>query len=196
MPTNWKQLKAIEQKNKERILAICPDIQDRSGIYMFYRADEDGSICGRYIGKSETSVWERCASHLQGYKSHIDISLRKHKLWSESNPTGWQVCVLEYCFPHECDERERYYIDFAVKLGIHLHNVESGGTIGKTDINDRKPSRGYRDGVKQGEKNVIKKVAHLFDLHLKAVYKADKPSKNAQKAMEKFNEMIGAKDET
>lgn len=30
----------------------------------------------------------------------------------------------------------------------------------------------------------------LFDLHLKAVYKADKPSKNVEKAMTKFREMI------
>lgn len=73
-----------------------------------------------------------------------------------------------------------------------LHEaVESGGTTGKTDINERKPARSYRDGVKQGERNVIKKVAHLFDKHLKAVYKADKPSKNAEKAMAKFNEIIG-----
>lgn len=199
MPTNWKQLKAIEQKNKERIKELCPDMKDRSGIYMFYRKDESGNMCGRYIGKSEISVLERCASHLRPFAStptHIDASLKKHGLYGENNPTGWQVCVLEYCLSQQCDERERYYIDFAVKLGIDLHNVESGGTLGKTDINDRKPTRGYRDGVKQGERNVIKQIEHLFDLHLKAVYKADKPSKNAQKAMEKFNEMIGAKDET
>lgn len=192
MPTNWKQLKAIEQKNKERILKLCSDMQDNSGIYMFYRADENG-VFARYIGKSETSVLERCASHLRPFAStptHIDASLRKHGLYSEDNPTGWQVCILEYCLPHDCNERERYYITMCEKLGIDLHNVESGGTTGKTDINERKPARGYYDGIAQGERNVIKKIAHLFDLHLKAVYKADKPSKNAIKALDKFTQFL------
>lgn len=193
MPTNWKQLKAIEQKNKERILAICPEMQDRSGIYMFYRCDENRNMFARYIGKSETSILERCVSHLRPFAStptHIDASLKKHGLYSENNPTGWQVKVLEYCMPQECDRRERYYIGFATTLGIDLHNVESGGTTGKTYINERKPARGYRDGVKQGEKNVIRKIAHLFDLHLKAVPKSDKPSKNAIKALDKFNSLL------
>lgn len=196
---NFAQLKAIEQKNKNRVLQLCPYMQDRSGIYMFYRSDENGNVFARYIGKSETSVLERCASHLRPFAStptHIDASLKKHGLYSESNSTGWQVSVLEYCLPQQCDERERYYIGFATKLGINLHNIESGGTTGKTDINERKPARSYRDGVKQGERNVIKKIAHLFDLHLQAVYKANNPSKNAKKAMEKFIDMIGAKDET
>lgn len=193
MPTNWKQLKAIEQKNKERILAICPEMQDRSGIYMFYRANENGNVFARYIGKSETSILERCASHLRPFAStptHIDASLKKHGLYSASNPMGWQVCVLEYCLPQECNIKERSWIDYAIKVGIDLHNVESGGTTGKTDINERKPARGYRDGVKQGEKNVIKKIAYLFDLHLKAVPKSDKPSKNAIKALDTFNSLL------
>lgn len=197
MPTNWKQLKAIERENKEKILRLCPDMQDSSGIYMFYRADENG-VFARYIGKSETSVLERCASHLRPFASkptHIDASLRKHGLYSEDNPTGWQVRVLQYCYPHECDIKERGWIDFAVKIGVDLHNVESGGTSGKTDINERKPARGYRDGVKQGEKNVIKKIAHWFDLHLTAVPKNDKPSKNAIKALEQFNQLLQGESE-
>ena len=189
MPTNWKQLKAIEQRNRKQILTLCQDMQDRSGIYMFYRADENG-VFARYIGKSETSLLKRCASHLQGYEQHIDKSIRAHKLYSEENPTGWQVCVLEYCLPQECNERERYYIEFTQKLGIDLHNVESGGTSGKTDINERKPARGYREGVKQGERNVIKKIAHLFDKHLKAVTINPTPNKTQEKALAKFYEII------
>lgn len=194
MPTNWKQLKMIEQHNRKQILALCPDMQDRSGIYMFYRANENGAFAW-YIGKSETSLLKRCASHLQGYEQHIDRSIRAHKLYSEENPTGWQVCVLEYCLPQECNERERYYIEFAQKLGIDLHNVESGGTSGKTDINERKPARGYRDGVKQGERNAIKKIAHWFDKHLNAVYKANKPNKNAIKALDQFNQLLQGETE-
>lgn len=187
---NFIKAKAIEQKNKERIWAICPDMQDRSGIYMFYRWDENGNIFARYIGKSETSLIERCASHLNGYKQHLDLSIKNHGLWSAENQTGWQVCVLEYCLPQECDARERAYIYFCTKLRLDLHNVESGGTTGKTDINKRKPARGYRDGVRQGEKNVIKKIAHLFDLHLKAVTINSTPNKMQQKALDKFYEII------
>lgn len=190
---NYIRAKAIEARNKERILELCPNMQDRSGIYMFYRCDENENVFARYIGKSETSVLERCVSHLRPFAStptHIDASLKKHGLYSASNPTGWQVCVLQYCYPHECDVKERGWIDFAIKLGIDLHNVENGGTTGKTDINERKPARGYRDGVKQDEKNVIKKITHLFDLHLKAVYKADKPSKNAIKALDTFKSLL------
>lgn len=192
MPTNWKQLKAIEQKNKKRIrYALGHDEKDDSGIYAFLRADEKG-IRYAYIGKAQKQgVITRLAQHLSGYRQHIDLSIRKHGLYeSLHNPYGWLVKVLEHCKPSECDEREQYYIRFYANDGWQLRNTESGGTLGKTDINERKPARGYRDGVKQGEKSVIKKIKHLFDLHLKVVYKADKPSKNAEKAMTKFNEMI------
>lgn len=43
---------------------------------------------------------------------------------------------------------------------------------------------------RRGEKNVINEIAHLFDLHLKAVPKAEKPSKNAEKALTKFYQII------
>lgn len=189
MPTNWKQLKAIEQKNKERILTVCPPARDLSGIYCFYRVGEDG-LKYAYIGKSVT-VLTRLASHLQGYEQHIDKSIRSHGLYSESdNPHGYKVTILVYCAASQLDAWERYYIKQWADEGYQLRNVESGGTTGKTDINERKPSRGYRDGVKQGERNVIKQITHLFDLHLKAIYKADKPSKNAIKALDKFNALI------
>lgn len=195
MSKSFAQIKAIEAKNKERIKAICPEMQDRSGIYMFYREDESGNIFARYIGKSEKSVLERCASHLNGYKQYIDLSVRKHGLYSAENPTGWRIRILEYCFPQECDARERYYIESCNSIGVDLHNIESGGTTGKTDINERKPARGYRDGIKQGYENARRDVRHLFDLHLKAVTKADKPNKNQEKALFKFNEFINGEKE-
>lgn len=189
MPTNWKQLKAIEQKNKERILELCPNARDSNGIYCFYRIGEDG-LKYAYVGKSVT-VLTRLASHLGGYESHIDKSIRKHGLYSESdNPNGYKVSVLVYCNTAKLDEWERWYIKQWADEGYQMRNVESGGTSGKTDINERKPARGYRDGIKQGERNVIKKIAHWFDLHLKAVPKEDKPSKNAIKALEQFNQLL------
>lgn len=191
MPTNWKQLKAIEQKNKERILELCPNARDSSGIYCFYRVGEDG-LKYAYVGKSVT-VLSRLAAHLSGYKQHIDKSIRAHGFYNELNNTyGYKISVLVYCNTAKLDEWERFYIKQWAYEGYQMRNVESGGTSGKTDINERKPARGYRDGVAQGRNNVIREIRHLFDLHLKPVYKADKPSKNAEKAMGKFMDMIGA----
>lgn len=153
-----KKRLAIERDNIKRILQLCPEMQDLSGIYMFYRADENGKVFARYIGKSETSILKRCASHLQGVKQHLDKSIKAHGLYSENNPTGWQVMVVEYCLPYECDIRERKHIQYCQKLFIDLHNVESGGTSGKTDINERKPAKGYYDGLRRGRSSVLKEL--------------------------------------
>lgn len=188
--TNWKQLKAIEQKNKERIKKLCPKLQDETGIYVLSR--EENEIRYAYIGKAEKQgIISRLAQHLSGYEQWIDKSIKRHGLYNEeNNPTGWCIYTYQYCRPEQCNEAEREWIPIYANWGFQLRNIESGGTAGKTDINERRPARGYRDGVAQGRKNVIKEIAHLFDKHLKAVYKADKPSKNAEKAMQKFNEMI------
>ena len=69
-----------------------------------------------------------------------------------------------------------------------MRNVESGGTTGKTDIADRRPARGYFDGKEQGYLMARREVAHWFSLHLNVSMK--KPTKNAEKALEKFQEFI------
>lgn len=191
---NYARVMEIEKRNKERILELCPKAMDRSGIYCFFRMGEDG-LKYAYVGKSIT-VLTRLASHLNGYDSHIDKSIRSHGLFDPyDHPCGYKVIVLQYCEPSQLDEWERYYIKQWADRGYQMRNVESGGTTGKTDINERKPARGYRDGVKQGERNVIKKMAHWFDKHLKVGYKADKPSKNAIKALEQFNQLLQGESE-
>lgn len=189
---SYIRAKAIEERNKERILAVCPQATENSGIYAFLRVDENGFKYA-YIGKA-THLLTRLSQHLAGYKQWIDLSLKKYGLFSAGNMYGWDVKILEQCSVDYLDIVEPLYIKEWAEKGYQLRNVESGGTTGKTDINERKPARGYRDGIKQGEKNVIKKIAHLFDLHLKAVYKADKPSKNAIKALDKFNAILNADD--
>ena len=87
--SDFQQLK----ENRQKIKQLCPEMQDRSGIYIFYRTDEEENVIARYIGKSENSILGRCASHLNGYIQHIDLSLRSHKLYSEDNPTGWREVV-------------------------------------------------------------------------------------------------------
>lgn len=178
------------RENKQKIKQLCPKMQDRSGIYIFYRKDEEGSVIARYIGKSENSILGRCASHLNGYKQHLDLSIRSHGLYNEENLTGWRVDILEYCKPQECNERERFYIEFCKKCGVSLYNVESGGTTGKTDINERKEIKGYRKGVEYGYEKARKEIRHLFALHLKARIKSDKPNKTQEKALQKFYDFL------
>ena len=183
---NYKQLYAIKKANWERILKVCPNCPETSGIYFLLR-EEDGFKYA-YIGKAK-SLLSRLADHLQGYKQHIDRSLKKHGLWSEENPTGWTINFLE--FPEsELNEKEQYYIQKYANAGYQLRNVESGGNLGKTDIGERKPAKKYFDGVEQCKKNAQKFVANLFDKHLDYVPKKNPPTKLQEKAMQKFKDFL------
>lgn len=183
---NYRQLYAIKKANKERILKVCPNCPERSGIYFLLR--EEGGFKFAYIGKAKTLL-SRLADHLQGYTQHIDRSLKKHGLWSDENPTGWTINFLE--FPEsELNEKEQYYIQKYANAGYQLRNVESGGNLGKTDIGERKPAKKYFDGVEQGKKNAQKFVANLFEKHLDYKPKKEPPTKLQEKAMKKFKDFL------
>lgn len=47
---NVRQRKAIEAKNRQRLLALNPDLDDRSGIYFLTR--EENGIKYGYIGQA------------------------------------------------------------------------------------------------------------------------------------------------
>lgn len=180
---NYKQLYAIKKANKERILKVCPNCPETSGIYFLFR-EEDGFKYA-YIGQS-VNILQRLADHLQGYQ-YIDLSIKKHGLWSEENQTGWVIHFL--VFPKEqLDEKEQYYIKKYANAGYQLRNVESGGNLGKTDIGERKPSKKYFDGVEQGKKTLAKELKHIIDTHL--VISLKKDTKISQKALEKFYSLL------
>lgn len=192
MPTNWKQLKAIEQKNKERILAVCSEATDDSGIYWFARSENGFDYC--YVGQAK-HLLTRLAQHLSGYQ-HIDLSIKKHGLYGGQNLNGWMVSCVKYA-ENELDEAEQRYIRYFASRGYQMYNHTTGSQgEGKRALGEAKSPKGYRDGVKQGERNVIKKIAHLFDKHLKAVTINPTPNKMQQKALDKFYEIIGVKNET
>lgn len=193
---NYRKVYAMKAENEKRIKKLCPEADDQSGIYCFYRIDENG-FRHAYIGKAErTTLLSRCADHLAGYKQHIDLSIRKYGLYDKAKNTyGYKLKVVCHCPPEQCDELERYYIKKLHDNGWQLKNVESGGTNGKTDINERKPPRTYQEGVRQGEKNMQKYVKHLFDLHLDYVPKKNPPTKLQEKAMYKFREFLEAGEE-
>ena len=185
---NVRQAKAIEYKNKKRLLEVNPNLDDRSGIYFLTRVDEDG-IKYAYIGQAKHII-SRLAQHLVGYQ-HIDLSLKKHGLYSQDNPCGWKVNFLHYS-EIILDEMEQKWIkEYALK-GYQLRNKTGGSQgEGKRQIDDYRPQKGYYDGLAQGRKNLAKELSHIIDKHLIVSLKPEKlNNKVSQKALEKFNGLL------
>lgn len=183
-----RQAKVIEQNNKKRLLEINPKLDEESGIYFLTRIDENGFKYA-YIGQA-VHILTRLAQHLVGYQ-HIDLSLKKHKLYSKSNPCGWKIGFLH--FPKsELDKQEQHYIKAYADKGYQLRNKTSGSQgEGKAQIDDYKPSKGYRDGIQQGRKNLARELSNIAKKHLKIELREDKANnKVSQKQFEKFNELL------
>lgn len=183
---NYKQIYAIKKANEEKILKVCPNCPNTSGIYFLLR-EENGFKFG-YVGQAK-HLLQRLAQHLSGYQ-HIDLSIKKHGLWSEENPTGYSVHFLQ--FPEsDLNEKEQFYIQKYANAGYQMRNATSGSQgVGKKGLDNARPARTYYDGLAQGFKNAQKDVAHLFNLHLDYKTKSDKPNKNQQKAYQKFKDFL------
>lgn len=187
MKHNIQRIKAIEAANKKRLLAVNPDLTEESGIYFLTRTDENG-IRYAYIGQAK-HILSRLAKHLSGYQ-HIDISMKKHGLYAEDNAHGWKVGALQFPIT-ELDAKEKHYIQKYAMNGYQLRNKTAGGQgEGKLQIDEYKPSKGYRDGLKQGYKNASREIANLFEKHLIVSRKSEKPNKIQEKALEKFNAFL------
>ena len=187
MPVNWKQLYAIQKKNEEIISQLCPEIDDDPGIYFFYRISEQQEK-EIYVGQAR-HLRKRCGQHLSGYQ-YIDLSIRAHKLWSNENEHGYKLAFRK-CPVENLDEEEQRWIKYFSEKGWILKNKTAGGQgEGKTKIGEYKPSKGYRQGVDAGYRKASKEVSHLFDLHLDVKTKSDKPNKNQEKALQKFNDFL------
>lgn len=188
---NIAKAKAIERENRRRLLKLNPELNDHGGIYFLTR-EADGFKYA-YIGQSKESagILTRLCQHLVGYQQHIDLSLRKHKLYSDKNPTGWRVDFENYP-DSKLDEAEQYYIKLYASKGYQLRNVSLGGQgEGRNMINDTKPSRGYRDGIAQGRKSMARDISNIIDKHLTVQLREDKSNnKISQKAFEKFKGLL------
>lgn len=189
--SNMRQIYAIKSKNRKRILEVCPDMKRKSGIYFYTRTDENG-ISYFYIGQSVDCL-ERSISHLTGYQ-HIDLSIKKRGFYSEKNPYGWKLNVMYYP-KDKLDEMEQYWILEYTKRGYQCrYNKTAGGQgEGKEKINEFKPSKGYRDGIQQGRKNLARELSHIIEKHLVVTIREDKQgNKVSQKQLDKFMELINA----
>ena len=184
---NYRQIYARKAECERRIKEVCPQATHESGIYCFTRVDEDGFKFA-YIGLASKSLLTRLGEHLVGYQ-HIDLSIKKHGLYSQENPHGYKVDILCKCSAEECNEKEQYYIKKAADAGYQLRNHNSGSQgKGRRTFDNAKPSKTYREGLAQGHLNARREVAHWFALHLNVSMK--KPTKNAEKAYKKFMEFI------
>lgn len=185
----FKQAKAIEQKNKKKLLEINPKLDDRSGIYFLTRIDEDGFNFA-YIGQAKRLI-SRLAQHLVGFQ-HIDLSLKKHGLYSmDGNPYGWKVDFV-HAKESDLDEMEQHYIKQFANAGFQLRNKTSGSQgVGKKQIDEYRPAKGYRDGVQQGKISLARDLKHIIDKHLTVELKPEKQgNKVSMKALKKFNALL------
>ena len=193
---DWKNVskaKAIEKKNRERILAVNPHVDEKSGIYFLTRTDEDGFRYA-YIGQA-VNLLSRLAGHLKGYQ-HIDLSIKSHGLYSTDNIYGWKIGFMHYP-AEELDKWEQYWIKKYADGGYQLRNKTSGSQgEGKKQIADYKPPKGYRDGIQQGRINLARELANIADKHLVISIKPEKQNNSvSQKQFAKFMELLhGEKD--
>lgn len=188
-----RKQKAIEQKNRKRLLEVNGSLDDGSGIYFLTRTDENG-IKYAYIGQAK-HILTRLAQHLVGYQ-HIDLSLKSHGLYSADNIYGWKIGFLH--FPLEkLDEKEQYYIKQYAVNGYQLRNKTGGGQgKGKEKIDEYRPAKGYYDGLKQGRKNLARELSGIIEKHLVISLKSEKQgNKVSQKQYEKFMDLLKVGDE-
>lgn len=188
-----RKQKAIEQKNRKRLLEVNESLDDGSGIYFLTRTDENG-IKYAYIGQAK-HILARLAQHLVGYQ-HIDLSMKSHGLYSVDNIYGWKIGFLH--FPLEkLDEKEQYYIKQYAVNGYQLRNKTGGGQgKGKEKIDEYRPTKGYYDGLKQGRKNLARELSGIIEKHLVISLKSEKQgNKVSQKQYEKFIDLLKVGDE-
>lgn len=193
---NIAKAKAIEKQNKEFLLSMNPALNDESGIYFLTRVDVD-SIRYAYIGQAK-HVLTRLAQHLVGYQ-HIDLSIKKHGFYSDDNPHGYNIGFLKF-LESDLDEMEQFFIKKYANAGYQLRNKTAGGQCeGKTQIDEYRPQKGYRDGIKQGKKSLARELSHIIDTHLTVELRPEKAhNKVSQKAFEKFKGLLDERsyDET
>ena len=155
--------KAVEKKNKNRLLHLNPKLDEKSGIYFLTREDENGFKYA-YIGQA-VHILTRLAQHMRGYQ-HIDLSLKKHGLYSEENQHGWNIGFLHFG-KEELDQQEQFYIKVYADHGYQLRNKTSGSQgQGKAQIDEYRPHKGYRDGLQQGRLNLARELSNIANKHL------------------------------
>lgn len=188
--TDIRRAKGKLARYKRVILDLYPTITEESGIYFLTRIDENG-IKYAYVGQAK-HILNRLAEHMNDYKQHIDLSLKKHGLFSSANENGWKIGWLHFPLS-QLDEMEKHYIKQYADKGYQLRNKNTGGQgEGKSQIDEYRPTKGYRDGLAQGRKNLAKELRSIIDKHLVITLKPEKANNKVSiRQFEKFYELLG-----
>ena len=162
--SNYKLIakrKAIEKDMHNKLVQMGYNIPKSSGIYIFTRSEVFA-----YIGQAK-DLERRIIDHILNYDQRIDISLKKRGIYDKNTNEGeWCLSYIP-CDISELDSMERQYISAYQKNGVALYNITSGGQdAGKTDINARKPSKTYKQGVEYGREQERAKIKQLFEKYL------------------------------
>ena len=185
-----KQRFAILNDKKKIIKSICPNITSESGIYLFYRKNEENETCF-YVGQAK-DLLTRTAQHLMGRKQHIDKSLYVHKLYSEDNPYGWKLKVIYKCAIRDLDFYEQHFIQYYLKQGYKTYNVTGGGQYDKKeDIGERYEVKlkTYKNGKKFAYEKAREYVKEMFDKYLDFTIKG-KSGKVKERKLEEFKNWL------
>lgn len=143
---NIAKAKAIEHQNRERLLKVNPKLNDKSGIYFLLREDENGFKFA-YIGQAK-SLLQRLSSHMAGYQQHIDLSLRKHKLYDpEKNPYGWRVEFLN--FPESWLDEKENILSNCMRTGAISLEMSVWAGREKTEPPETLESESYLKGTER-----------------------------------------------
>ena len=193
MNNKYKIYLAKLNTSKKRILKVAPNISDESGIYIFHREESGIKYC--YVGQAK-HLLKRTAEHLLGYQ-HIDLSIKKHGLFdSLKNKTGYKLDYIEAPIEN-LNTLEQEYIKKFANLGYQLRNKTLGSqSVGKDAIDIGKSTKGYREGLEQGEHNAYKRIKEFFDKYLDFTIKEPKYTKKGeimaikQKKFDEFRELL------
>lgn len=183
---NYRQLYAIKAKNKEKILKICPDADEQSGIYAFTRYENGFKYA--YIGQAK-HLLSRLADHLNGYQ-HIDLSIKKHGLGLLDNANGWFINIVWKGNENELDEKEQFIIKEYHNNGYQLYNHTTGSQgTGKQQLGYETERKGYNQGVKNGYQKAIKEIRTYFEKYLEVSIK-EKTNKTKERKLNEFKSLI------
>ena len=186
---NYRQIFAVKNKLKQDLLKVNSQLDNNSGIYIFTRYENDFKFC--YVGQAK-HLLDRLVSHLQGYEQHIDKSLKKHKLWSADNLTGWQLKFV-HIKEEDLNLYEQQYIKNYANAGFQMLNKTSGsqGTE-KFSITDGQ-RKGYLQGKQDGKIATIRQIRIFFNKYLNFDIK-EPTNKIKQRKLEEFRELLYGTD--
>lgn len=182
---NYRQIIAIKEANKKKLLEMCPKLSTNSGIYLWARRDTNG-IVWTYVGQA-VNILERSLQHMTEYY-RLGLSIRKRGFYSSENPNGWKLVILEECPEDMLDAREQYWILTYMKKGCQSYNNTSGSQGSGKEIYNASDKKGYNTGKTEGYTKAIEDIRK----YLKYCEISPKAGKLAQKQYEKLLEILNS----